>query len=59
MNAPPPSALPDHPLAAPLLGEPGPAQRRAMAKAITWRPLPGHIPYVLDFRAGRITAASR
>ena len=35
MNAPPPSALPDHPLAAPLLGEPGPAQRRAMAKAIT------------------------
>ncbi len=51
MNAPPPkdnrsaaparSAAPggtataDHPLAAPLLGAPGPAQRRAMAKAIT------------------------
>jgi LAO/AO transport system kinase len=35
VNAPPPSALPDHPLAATLLGEPGPAQRRAMAKAIT------------------------
>ena len=35
MNAPFPSDLPEHPLAAPLLGEPGPAQRRAMAKAIT------------------------
>ena len=51
MNAPPPKdnrpAAParsaalggtttaDHPLAAPLLGAPGPAQRRAMAKAIT------------------------
>ena len=30
-----------------------------MKSSLAWRPLPGHIPYVLDFRAGRVTLAAR
>lgn len=35
-----------------------PYESYGMGKTLNWKPLPGHIPYVLDFRAGRITAAS-
>jgi peptide/nickel transport system substrate-binding protein len=31
-----------------------PYESYGMKKAVDWKPLPGHIPYVLDFRAGRI-----
>jgi peptide/nickel transport system substrate-binding protein len=31
-----------------------PYESYGMKKALDWRPLPGHIPYVLNFRAGRI-----
>ena len=36
-----------------------PYESFAMRRAIAWKPLPGHIPYVLDFRAGRISQAAR
>jgi peptide/nickel transport system substrate-binding protein len=32
-----------------------PFESYGLKRSIGWRPLPGHIPYVLDFRAGRIT----
>ncbi|MHB1103684.1 MAG: ABC transporter substrate-binding protein [Devosia sp.] len=32
-----------------------PYEAWAMRKDVNWKPLPGHIPYVLDFRAGSIT----
>jgi peptide/nickel transport system substrate-binding protein len=32
-----------------------PYESGAMSAAVNWKPLPGHIPYVLDFRAGSIT----
>ncbi len=32
-----------------------PYESWAMVKNVTWAPKPGHIPYVLDFRAGSIT----
>ncbi len=32
-----------------------PYESWAMRREITWRPQPGHIPYVLDFRAGAIS----
>ena len=28
-----------------------------MKKSVNWAPMPGHIPYVLDFRAGSISLA--
>jgi peptide/nickel transport system substrate-binding protein len=31
-----------------------PYESYAMRKTLDWKPLPGHIPYVLDFRAGAI-----
>ncbi|MFC3124919.1 ABC transporter substrate-binding protein [Pseudoroseomonas globiformis] len=31
-----------------------PYESFAMRGNVSWRPLPGHIPYVLDFRAGRV-----
>jgi peptide/nickel transport system substrate-binding protein len=30
-----------------------PYESYGMKKSVNWKPLPGHIPYVLDFRAGR------
>lgn len=35
-----------------------PYESWAMRKDVTWAPKPGHIPYVLDFRAGSISFAS-
>ena len=35
-----------------------PYESWAMRKDIAWAPKPGHIPYVLDFRAGAISFAS-
>lgn len=35
-----------------------PFESWAMQKGIQWGPKPGHIPYVLDFRAGSISVAS-
>ena len=32
-----------------------PYKSYGMKKQINWKPLPGHIPYVLDFRAGMIS----
>ena len=32
-----------------------PYESYGMRKGVTWAPRPGHIPYVLDFRAGSIT----
>ena len=32
-----------------------PYESYGMKKTVQWRPLPGHIPYVLNFRAGRIS----
>lgn len=34
-----------------------PYESWAMQSSIDWKPQPGHIPYVLDFRAGSITLA--
>ncbi|WP_121062668.1 ABC transporter substrate-binding protein [Chachezhania antarctica] len=34
-----------------------PFESWGMKKSIDWAPMPGHIPYVLDFRAGNITVA--
>lgn len=36
-----------------------PYEAYGLKRSLSWRPLPGHIPYVLDFRAGRITLAAR
>lgn len=36
-----------------------PYESFAMRAGISWKPLLGHIPYVLDFRAGRITQVAR
>ncbi len=36
-----------------------PYESFAMRASIAWKPLPGHIPYVLDFRAGRIAQVVR
>jgi peptide/nickel transport system substrate-binding protein len=36
-----------------------PYESYGMKSSLAWRPLPGHIPYVLDFRAGRVTLAAR
>jgi peptide/nickel transport system substrate-binding protein len=35
-----------------------PYESWAMQRSIDWAPKPGHIPYVLDFRAGSISVAS-
>jgi peptide/nickel transport system substrate-binding protein len=35
-----------------------PFESWAMNKNVNWAPKPGHIPYVLDFRAGSISFAS-
>ncbi|PTM93536.1 ABC transporter substrate-binding protein [Mycoplana dimorpha] len=32
-----------------------PYESYGLSKNVEWKPLPGHIPYVLDFRAGAIT----
>lgn len=34
-----------------------PFESWGMSKSVDWKPQPGHIPYVLDFRAGAITLA--
>jgi peptide/nickel transport system substrate-binding protein len=36
-----------------------PYESYGLNKSLSWKPLPGHIPYVLDFRAGRITLAGK
>ncbi|QIE55651.1 ABC transporter substrate-binding protein [Pikeienuella piscinae] len=36
-----------------------PFESWAMQKSVNWKPLPGHIPYVLDFRAGSISLTDR
>ncbi|MNL75661.1 hypothetical protein D3C87_2015080 [compost metagenome] len=36
-----------------------PFESFGMKRSLAWQPLPGHIPYVLDFRAGRVTLAAR
>ena len=35
-----------------------PYESYGMSRRINWKPLPGHIPYVLDFRAGRASLAN-
>lgn len=35
-----------------------PYESYGVAKSVSWKPLPGHIPYVLDFRAGKVSIAS-
>ena len=35
-----------------------PFESFGLRRSVNWKPLPGHIPYVLDFRAGRINTAS-
>jgi peptide/nickel transport system substrate-binding protein len=35
-----------------------PYESYGLKKTLNWKPLPGHIPYVLDFRAGRINVAT-
>jgi peptide/nickel transport system substrate-binding protein len=32
-----------------------PFESWGMSKKVNWKPLPGHIPYVLDFRAGKVS----
>jgi len=34
-----------------------PYESYGMTQKLEWKPLPGHIPYVLDFRAGAVTLA--
>lgn len=34
-----------------------PYESFAMRRGLNWKPLPGHLPYVLDFRAGRVSVA--
>ena len=36
-----------------------PYESYGMTQSVNWKPLPGHIPYVLDFRAGRVNLAQR
>ncbi len=36
-----------------------PYESFGMRRALDWKPLPGHIPYVLDFRAGRVALAGK
>jgi len=36
-----------------------PYESYGLKKTVNWKPLPGHIPYVLDFRAGRIELAAK
>lgn len=36
-----------------------PYESYGVSKTVNWKPLPGHIPYVLDFRAGKISLAAR
>jgi len=40
---------------APLLVLYQPYESYGMKKGLNWKPLPGHIPYVLDFRAGSVS----
>jgi len=42
----------------PMLALYRPYESWAMTKDVNWKPQPGHIPYVLDFRAGAISFAS-
>lgn len=35
-----------------------PYESYGMTQKISWKPLPGHIPYVLDFRAGAVSVAT-
>jgi peptide/nickel transport system substrate-binding protein len=35
-----------------------PYESYGMTKKLDWKPLPGHIPYVLDFRAGAVSIAT-
>lgn len=35
-----------------------PYESYGVSRSVNWKPLPGHIPYVLDFRAGKISLAS-
>jgi peptide/nickel transport system substrate-binding protein len=35
-----------------------PYESYGLKKSVNWKPLPGHIPYVLDFRAGRASIVS-
>jgi peptide/nickel transport system substrate-binding protein len=36
-----------------------PFESYGIKKSVNWKPLPGHIPYVLDFRAGKISVVSQ
>ncbi|MBC7801411.1 MAG: ABC transporter substrate-binding protein [Gemmatimonadaceae bacterium] len=36
-----------------------PYESYGMRRSVMWKPLPGHIPYVLDFRAGRAMLGAR
>lgn len=36
-----------------------PFESFGLRRNVNWKPLPGHIPYVLDFRAGQITLGER
>lgn len=36
-----------------------PYESYGVKKSVNWKPLPGHIPYVLDFRAGRAALVSQ
>ena len=36
-----------------------PYESYGMKKNLNWKPLPGHIPYVLDFRSGRVQLAAK
>lgn len=35
-----------------------PYESYGMSQKVEWKPLPGHIPYVLDFRAGAVSVAT-
>jgi peptide/nickel transport system substrate-binding protein len=35
-----------------------PFESWGMRRSVDWKPLPGHIPYVLDFRAGHISTGT-
>lgn len=35
-----------------------PYESYGLKKNVNWKPLPGHIPYVLDFRAGKVSLAT-
>lgn len=36
-----------------------PFESYGLGKGLNWKPLPGHIPYVLDFRAGRVSIVTQ